>query len=436
MITVAAIRSPKRIRGENSRATWFRYYAGFSESFVEDIIGQLQLPDGATILDPWLGAGTTSQVATAKGYRIRGYDLNPAMLLVAKARTLATSAASEIPALTESIGQRYERTIKRDNKSSHAANEPLEQWLQPSAARAFRLIERSIATILAEDQASLTTQIWSRAGQAPATFAFFYVGLFRCLRHFISEFQSSNPTWIKTSDGTKRIYVSPHRILTRLCKEIETLLTAIRSETQVMPLVERRACVINRASSLRLPLSSGSIDAVISSPPYCTRIDYVRATLPELAVIGYPNGESIRRLRQKMIGTPTIDKNHNYTSHAWGRTCSRFISAVERHPSKASSTYYLKYYRQYFASVLASLREIDRVLKKPGRCVLVVQDSYYKQIRNDLPHIFLEMATGLGWTLKAQVDFHVKQTLAGVNPEVKPYRQTFQAIESALVFSK
>jgi hypothetical protein len=194
--------------------------------------------------------------------------------------------------------------------------------------------------------------------------------------------------------------------------------------------------VIDRASSLRIPLSSGSVDAVISSPPYCTRIDYVRATLPELAVIGYPNGDSIRQLREKMIGTPTIDKNQNYDSHAWGKTCSHFLSAVKRHPSKASSTYYLKYYRQYFASVFASVREIDRVLKRSGRCVLVVQDSYYKDVRIDLHRIFIEMAKGLGWSLKQKVDFHVKQTLAGVNPEVKPYRQTFQATESALVFSK
>lgn len=437
MTTVKPFRSPKRgVRADESRANWFRYYASFSEGFVEDTIAQLELSDGATLLDPWLGAGTTSQVATAKGYRIRGYDLNPAMLLVAKARTLATSAAKQIPALSDAISRHYERSLKSDEKSSRPASEPLEQWLQPAAARAFRRLERSVAATVSEPEPSLTTPIWSRADRVSAILAFFYVGLFRALRHFISEFQSSNPTWIKTSDGKERVYLSADRILNRLCKEIESLSTAIQSETQVMPLVGSRRCVIGRASSLRLPLSSGSVDAVISSPPYCTRIDYVRATLPELAVIGYPNGNSIRRLREKMIGTPTIHKTQNYDSDAWGRTCSRFLSAVQRHPSKASSTYYLKYYRQYFASAFASLREIDRVLKKSGRCVLVVQDSYYKEIRNDLPYIFLEMAKGLGWNLKQKVDFHIKQTLAGVNPEVKPYRQTFQATESALVFSR
>jgi hypothetical protein len=289
MITVSATRSPKRrVRAENSRANWFRYYAGFSEGFVEDTIAQLELSDGATLLDPWLGAGTTSQVATAKGYRIRGYDLNPAMLLVAKARTLATCASKRIPALTDAICRHYERSLKSGEKSSRPASDPLEQWLQPATARAFRRLERSVAATLSEPEPSLTPPIWSRADRVSAILAFFYVGLFRALRHFISEFQSSNPTWIKTSDGKGRVYLSADRILNRLCKEIESLSTAIQSETQVMPLVSSRRCVIGQASSLRLPLSSGSVDAVISSPPYCTRIDYVRATLPELAVIGYP----------------------------------------------------------------------------------------------------------------------------------------------------
>ena len=196
------------------------------------------------------------------------------------------------------------------------------------------------------------------------------------------------------------------------------------------------ACVIKRSSSLQLPLSSDSVDAVISSPPYCTRIDYVRATLPELAVIEYPNGDSIRDLREKMTGTPTINKNQHHVSAGWGSTCSRVLSAVERHPSKASVTYYLKYYRQYFASVYASLCEIDRVLKRSGRCVLVVQDSYYKDVQIDLPLIFVEMANGLEWCLHKKVDFHVKQTLAGINPDVKKYRNVFQATESVLWFSK
>lgn len=437
MISFDTVRSPKRNPAtEEARASWFQYYAGFSVGFVEDTIAQLRLRAGATLMDPWLGAGTTSQVASANGFRVKGYDLNPAVLLVAKARTLASSAVDQIPNLLELISQRFKRNVKSNRKFPLLTNEPLEQWLQPGSARVFRILERSVEAVFSKQKSFSADTIWNRVGQTSATVAFFYLGLFRTFRHFISDFQGSNPTWVKVSEGKERVYLSPDRILNRLLKEIDCLSKTLRSETRAMPLVSDRRCVIKQASSLRLPIASESVDAVISSPPYCTRIDYVRATLPELAVISYPNGDSVRRLREKMIGTPTIDKAQKDGNSAWGRTCSQFLSSVQHHPSKASSTYYLKYYRQYFASAFASLKEINRVLKKSGQCVLVVQDSYYKEMQNDLPRIFTEMAKGLGWNVKQRIDFHVKRTLAGVNPEVRQYRNTCHATESALVFLK
>lgn len=432
------IRSPKRrVVAEEFRANWFRYYPGFSVGFVEDILAQLALPIGSTILDPWLGAGTTSEVATAKKYRIRGFDLNPAMLIVAKARTLATSDTHQIPSLAEAISRSYQRRRARcAKKSARPMTEQLEQWLQPAAARAFRVLERCVAEAVQEEKPSTSSPIWARPNDAPAILAFFYVALFRSLRHFITEFQSSNPTWVKVSGGGERVQLSPDRILNRFCTEIETLLTALASEKRVMPSVGSRTCIINVASSMQLPLSTASVDAVVSSPPYCTRIDYVRATLPELAVIGYPNGDFTRRLRDDMIGTPTMSRAQHYDGTMWSRTCSDFLSTVQQHSSKASSTYYLKYYRQYFASAFASMSEIDRVLKRCGQCVLVVQDSFYKDVPNDVPRIFVEMAKHLGWHLNERIDFPVKQTFAGVNPQVKKYRNKFDATEWVLIFSK
>jgi len=432
----ATIRSPKRRRGSQlSRADWFRYYADFSAEFVESIIPYLDLDPSGTLLDPWLGGGTTAEVATAKGIRFKGYDVNPVMLLVSRARTIPTEAATQIPGLVESITRSYRKRIRNVADLDESGDE-LEQWLQPASARAFRLLERSVETCLSGTEPTSRIPFWRRTGQASPVLSLFYVALFRTLRHFLSAFESSNPTWVKVVDEGKRIQLSPERILNRFHKEIRRLSEWITAEPEAMPASTNRTCVIHRGSSLQLPLASGSIDAAVSSPPYCTRIDYVRATLPELAVIGHPNGQVIRRLRERMIGTPTIDQCEEYESENWGTTCSRFLSVVERHTSKASSTYYLKYYHQYFASIFASMKEIDRVLKPGGQCVLVVQDSYYKDKRNNLPRMFIEMAAHYRWSLDKKKPFRVKQTLAGVNPKVKEYRTEFQATESVLVFSK
>lgn len=430
----ATIRSPKRRRGSQlSRADWFRYYADFSTDFVESVIEYLEL-DSGTLGDPWLGGGTTAEIAAAKGLRFKGFDINPVMLLVTRARLVPTSATIEISSLLESISKSYKKRRSVRTERDYFNDEPLEQWLQPASARAFRVLERCVEKEVVRGS-RLPVPLWRRTGKISPVLAFVYIALFRTLRSFISNFQSSNPTWMKISDG-KRVQVTADRILIKFRKEMQLLLNSLAREEEEFPIVSNRRCVIDRASSLNLPLSTNSIDAIISSPAYCTRIDYVRATLPELAVIGHPNGNIIRRLRERMIGTPAIDDCDEYDNDNWGRTCSRFLSAVERHTSKASSTYYLKYYQQYFASIFASLKEIDRVLKPGGHCVLVVQDSYYKDRKNNLPRIFIEMLDHYNWSLEKQEPFHVSQTLAGVNPRARKYRTVFSATESILVFSK
>ena len=63
---------------------------------------------------------------------------------------------------------------------------------------------------------------------------------------------------------------------------------------------------IDVASSEALPHPSSSVDFILSSPPYCTRIDYAVASLPELALFGYVPEGDFQLLRKKLIGTSTV----------------------------------------------------------------------------------------------------------------------------------
>jgi hypothetical protein len=173
---------------------------------------------------------------------------------------------------------------------------------------------------------------------------------------------------------------------------------------------------------------------ILSSPPYCTRIDYAIATLPELATIGI-SGDQFRILREEMIGTATICTHNIQPTDSWGRRCNNLLQKIRRHPSKASGSYYYRNHLQYFASMYESLAECRRVSKPGGTCVLVVQDSFYKDQHNDLPGIITEMAKGNGFNLYKRFDFKQSQTLAGVNPAVRDYRTTFTATESVLCFN-
>ena len=181
---------------------------------------------------------------------------------------------------------------------------------------------------------------------------------------------------------------------------------------------------------------SGTAAFVLGSPPYCTRIDYAMTTCAELSLLGFGRDSGFRDLRRELVGSATVPKVIPRTSEKWGSTCLGFLETLRQHTSKASATYYYKNHLQYFRSLSASIQEISRVLKPEGRCVLVVQDSYYKDLHNDLPVMLAEMATSRGLALEERCDFPLSRTMAGINPGSKGYRVSFSATESVLVFGK
>jgi hypothetical protein len=148
---------------------------------------------------------------------------------------------------------------------------------------------------------------------------------------------------------------------------------------------------VDLGDSRSLSLEASSVDAVVSSPPYCTRIDYGVATRPELAVLG-AGEEDIKLLRNLMVGTPTMTGERGSPEH-WGDTAAAFLAGVAAHGSKASGGYYTKYFLQYYAGMWSSLGELRRVMRNGAPAILVVQDNYYKDLHNDAPQI-LRLLTG------------------------------------------
>ena len=67
---------------------------------------------------------------------------------------------------------------------------------------------------------------------------------------------------------------------------------------------------------------------------------------------------------------------------------------------------------------------------------MVVQDSFYKDIHNDLPKIIAEIANTHNLKLQRREDFVLSRTMAGRNPKVRAYRDSTRATEAVLCFSK
>ncbi len=420
-------RDPKNVSG---RESWYPYYAGFSPAFARDFFGSLHLDPGSRVMDPWNGSGTTVEAAAHAGLEGNGLDINPVMVVIARARMLSDASRGSIAPICSAVLEKA-RAI---DPPTMAQEDPLGVWLSPESARGFRRLETAIQHYLVAHGSYTLLNSSESITNLSDIAAFYYVALFRTARACLQRFYTSNPTWVK----------KPAALANRAKPAFENILSTfqqvVTSMEQVLQPAWKRSAgghyTLSIASSEKLPIESGAIQAVLSSPPYCTRIDYAVATSIELAIVGVNANSGMKELRRSMIGSATVPKTSPKVQPEWGKTCHGFLDKVASHPSKASVSYYLKNHLQYFDGVFRSVAEISRVLVKGGTCTLVVQDSHYKDVHNDLPQVFVEMAKAHDLNCGRQVDFETARSMARMHPHARKYWPHLNARESVLMFTR
>jgi DNA modification methylase len=408
----------------------FPYYAGYSSEFSHNLLSTLELNSKSIIFDPWNGSGTTTQSALINGYNAIGFDLNPSMVLVAKARLLSPFEHPSLVAIAKSLVDQARSTTSHYEGST---SDPLLTWFPSCSALPIRNLESKINHLLISNNKYIKLDNNSAMDLASPLAAFFYVSLFRTVRKLLSDFIPSNPTWIKNPKAkSNRKRPSQETIFNIFVEEVEALICQEPSyESNYRDAESKVKLQIGNAE--KISLQDGTIDAIISSPPYCTRIDYAVSTTIELAIIRFGQTE-FETLRRSLTGTSTVERKISNIDNKWGETCLNFLDALYNHPSQASKGYYFKNHLQYFSSLSRSIEEISRVLKPGKFCFLVSQDSYYKEVHNDVPTITVEMASAFGLNIIRRENFKTSRSMAGVNLKSKKYLSSRNTTESVLCF--
>ena len=192
------------------------------------------------------------------------------------------------------------------------------------------------------------------------------------------------------------------------------------------------------ADSRALPVEAETVDLVLSSPPYCTRIDYVVSTSFELAALGLPSAsDDFSNLRRATMGTPlTRADDAAGSGRVFPLPVDEVLERIREHKSKSSKSYYHRTYRQYFSDALASVRELQRVIRPGGVAILVVQSSYYKDILVDLPELYLSMGRHCGMKSSIVGETKVRRAMSQINPHTARYRSSSNYREAVVALEK
>lgn len=399
---------------------WYRYYAGFDPGFVSDVCDALGVEEGAAVLDPWMGSGTTLGVAATRGVEVAGIDLNPAMVVVAKGRLLATDTLTTLEPLGAEI-------LSGATDVVYPGVDPLRHWLDEESTKWVRALASQIRKALTTDEA------WPcDVDELSSLASFYFVALFEAVTQALRSYGSRNPTWIKRAtayDGA--VELSKSQLNSAFTASVKRLAVYLRSARNITP-ETHDAAVLSTGDSRSMPFDSSTFTSIVTSPPYLTRLDYVVGHAPELALLGY-DGADIRVLRDRMIGTPTR-KDEASEDGALGKVAEELLNRVRDHDSYAARSYYEPNFRQYFVGMAKSFDEIERVGKPGASVLLVVQDSRFKDIHIDLAAALTSMGEDRGWQPGPRKDFVNVRSMAQLNTNAHHLARSTKPIESAISF--
>lgn len=373
---------------------WMKYKEGFSADLVNKLLDEMDVPVGGTVLDPFMGSGTTALVCKMRNINSIGFDILPMANIAIKAKSaVMTYDINELKRIYQDfssleIPSSYNKKFNYIPITDGAFPEESERqlmyytnWINKSnySGVAKNLI---VLCILNSLEVSSYTR---KDGQ-----------------YLAWDFRSK-----KIINANMRRAVNGQKLINRLNKGIiPSLRASVQCELQHVIediiLIQNEKTFSNASISFKegsslteLPtLPSNILDGVITSPPYCNRYDYTRTYALEMNYLGLSSSE-ISKLRQELISCTVENKSKMdflrdyYAGIGKIDDYNRIIGLIHGNKALSEVKYALEKRNEngeinnkgvlrmvegYFADLTFLYAEVFRLMK-PGSLIAVVNDN-------------------------------------------------------------
>jgi len=229
---------------------WIYPYKGkFHPQMIRALLNIIRLKPGDTVLDPFIGSGTTALEAQLLGINCIGIDISPLCVLQSKVKVDSLFVIDEIKSLRNEAIKSFTygskvRSLSLFNLNDVGDYESFINSIEDERVRNFFLIAKLIAI---SDKA-------------------------RRNRNIIDSFIKNLDLMIRS--------VELHR---KVVNDLKLSLGKVE---------------IKKADARNLPLDDESVDGIITSPPYSIALDYVKNDAHALQALGY----DLSKIREEFIG--------------------------------------------------------------------------------------------------------------------------------------
>ncbi|MGE4707119.1 restriction endonuclease [Yersinia enterocolitica] len=277
---------------------WFHYREGFSKQLIEYILSNTDIPKGGKILDPFAGTGVAPFVAE------KYYDMEGIAIELLPVGTFFMRCRNEFSKLNSGDLIRYAQ------KALDGRNE----WLCLEPKWNFKHLKITQGAFSYEDERELCQfKTWLSTIEDKSYGLFLDFIAFSILEKFsytrkdgqYLRWDHRSPRFINAEKKTSFDKGLVLNFFTALENKLRYVIDDLSLDNSVSQKSNDVKVIEGSVLKVIEELEDNSLDAIITSPPYCNRYDYTRTYALELAYLGV-NEEDIRLLRQTLL-TCTVE---------------------------------------------------------------------------------------------------------------------------------
>ncbi len=366
---------------------WYRFVLSFPPHLVRQYLDGFGLQEGATVLDPFCGTGTTIVEAKLRGINSIGIEANPVAYFASTVKSDWSVDPCKLKEHARQLAQRANAALFVQNGSEFRT--------LPEEAMSL-LLTNSISPLPLHKSLVLLDELKKESDSV------FYrheiLALAKALVFSISNLHFGPEV------GVRRIKNADAPVVESWLSEVDSMAADLQRRH-----TGSSDAIVHHADSRQLGmlLKPQSIDAVFTSPPYPNEKDYTRTTRLESVLLGFVNNkEELRALKKGLLRSNTRNVYKGDDDDLWisdHPEIQAIAAEIERRRISMGKTsgferLYARVTKLYFGGMARHLAELRPFLKPGAFLGYVVGDqASYLQVMIRTGYLLSDIAESLGY---------------------------------------
>lgn len=343
---------------------YHRYPAKFLPNLVKKIIEDYTQPTDL-VADFFAGCGTTLVEAKVHGRQSIGVDINPVAELITNAKINPIDPKKLEIKFQNLIKKFGSFAPKKHNKIN--LHDRIDYWFTPKHKYKIAFLYENILSL--RDKTSKD---------------FFLVSLSHVLKNCSKWLQTSTKPQIDPDKNPTDPFIAFKAHTKQMIKKNNEFFNQL-SENSFL----NTSCEIRLEDARRTSLQSGSVGAIITSPPYVTSYEY--ADIHQLTAYWYEYITDLQGFRKNFIGTfYSLNQQTTVNSNLGQQIVNQLLKKDKRKAKEVAN---------YFNDMQAVAAEMHRVLRKDGHACLVIGNTTFTGVKIKSAEVFTEILESLGFNL-------------------------------------